>query len=125
MIRNLRFLFTVTAMVAALSFALTGCELEEDTDATDTAVTPTDTAGGTDTNIETFQDYTYVRIDDLSDKADTPDGGADIDAISGADHVRRLIVPLPWQAIGPHIAGLGDVGVGVDKPFFALHRASL
>ncbi len=80
MIRNLRFLFTVTAMVAALSFALTGCELEDETDGTDTTVAP-DTAGTDTTPVVTYQEYTYVRIDDLSAEADTPDGGADIDAI--------------------------------------------
>jgi hypothetical protein len=84
MATKLRFFLALTA-VAALSFGMVGCELEEDADADSATSTRTDmgetTSDMTTTTTPDPDPYAYVRIDDLSDNGSTPDSGADIDAI--------------------------------------------
>lgn len=82
-----KFRFILIAFVAVGALALSGCELEDESDATETA-TNTNPTGTTEPTTEPTTDttpagdpYAFVRIDDLSEFNDTEDGGADIDAI--------------------------------------------
>jgi hypothetical protein len=84
MIRKLQFLFSI---MVVLGLAIVGCEIQDDADG-DSGTGGKDTGGGgTDTGKDTggggpiYLDYRFVRMDDLSPKADTVDGGADVDAI--------------------------------------------
>ena len=91
---KLRFLLPFALMAIALLFV--ACEIEDDADATDTSGTPDGTVSTCDPECVapqtcvngTCQDpvspglaYRFVRIDDKSLVNDTPDGGADIDAV--------------------------------------------
>ena len=63
-----------------LALTLSACELESEYDDTDMADAVDGYSDGTEEPAE-IPDYRYVRIDDLSTKSNTVDGGADIDAV--------------------------------------------
>ena len=87
---KLRFLLPL----AALALLFVACEIDDDADADEGVVTPPTCepvceegfkcVSGTcveDTPDINYLDYRFVRIDDLSPVSETPDGGADIDAV--------------------------------------------
>ncbi len=84
MLRRMRILVSLIAVLASMALVLNACELEEDDPETSDTVTPPNDTVDPDTNDTTEpqgQPYRYVRIDDLSTTGTSADAGADIDAI--------------------------------------------
>ena len=90
----------------SLATALGACELEseyEDSDLEDGA----DLFGADGEEAVQIPDYRYVRIDDLSAKSNTVDGGADIDAVILNKHDGRIAFGVDVKGFA-HGGGKGD-----------------